>query len=195
MRRPALDRAFPQANSQGLSNILVGQGRLENYVTSTDLPNLDILTAGPQPPSPAELLGTNHMREMLVQATEKYDQVIFDGPPVLLVSDALVLATQVDGVVMVCRAKTNSRGVVHRARTQLERVGAHILGAVLNAVESTRGGYFRKQYRAFYDYMAEEEEGARARLELPAGDQRTGTSGPHDVPEQMGGPDEGEDKS
>ena len=85
----------------------------------------------------------------------RYDQVIIDTAPVLLASDALVLATAVDGVVLVVRANRNSRGVARRACTLLTDVGAHIFGAVLNAAQVTRGGYFREQLRAHYDYQAD----------------------------------------
>jgi Mrp family chromosome partitioning ATPase len=96
------------------------------------------------------------MAELISEAAGRYDQVIFDGPPVLLVSDALVLASVVDGVIMVCRAKSASHGVIQRAREQLEQVNARIFGAVLNAARTARGGYFREQMRSYYDYQPEE---------------------------------------
>jgi succinoglycan biosynthesis transport protein ExoP len=164
-RRPVLHRLFPNRTPAGLCNILIGRGRLEELVHKTDLPNLDVLFAGPSPPNPAELLGSSYMREMLAQAMDRYDQIIFDGPPILLVSDGLVLAGHVDGVVLVCRAKANSRGIAARAREQLERVNAHIFGAVLNGAQVRRGGYFREQLRTFYDYHGEEAlAGATAAL-------------------------------
>ncbi len=155
-RRPSLHNLFPDAGREGLSNALIGMGRLENLVRHTPLPNLDILVSGPIPPNPAELLSSTYMRELITQAVERYDQVIFDGPPVLLVSDALVLAGLADGVILICRARANSRGVAQRAREQLERVNAHLFGAVLNAAQVRRGGYFREQFRTFYEYQAEE---------------------------------------
>ena len=78
--------------------------------------------------------------------------VIFDGPPCLLVSDGPVASTMVDGVVLVVRAGANTYGVVQRARDMLSRVGAHILGVVLNGVRVTSGGYLRKNYETFYEY-------------------------------------------
>ena len=84
----------------------------------------------------------------------RYDQVIIDTPPVLLASDTLVLATAVDGVVLVIRANRNLRGVGQRACTLLNDVGANVLGAVLNAAQVTRGGYFREQLRTYYEYQA-----------------------------------------
>lgn len=155
-RRPSLHKAFSVPNHKGLSNLLVGQGSLDDFVCQTDLPNLDVLASGPCPPNPAELLTSNYLRDTLARAAETYDQIIIDGPPVLLVSDAVVLSAIMDGTVLVCRARTG-RGLVQRAKTQLGLVNSRIIGAVLNAVETTRGGYFRKYYREFYDYHEEME--------------------------------------
>ena len=89
---------------------------------------------------------------LLDQADAEYDLVIFDSPPALLVSDTLMLATMVDGVVAVIRASATSRGMVSRLRDQLQRVHARILGAVLNAARPTRGGYFRKSQQQYEEY-------------------------------------------
>jgi capsular exopolysaccharide synthesis family protein len=155
-RRPAIRSAYADTRPEGLSNLLVGQGKLEDLVTKTDLPTLDVLSSGPMPPTPAELLGSAPMRELIKQAAERYDHVILDGPPTLLISDATVLAMQVDGVVLVGRAEENTRGEVQRAREQLESIKARIVGAILNGVKAKAGGYFKQQYREFYDYTSEE---------------------------------------
>lgn len=155
-RRPSLRSAFPNTNSDGLSNILVGQTTLEKTVSKTDIPNLDILTTGPMPPTPAELLATRYMRELLEAALKSYDRVLIDGPPILLMSDALMLATMVDGVVITTRAVSNSKGALRRARDQLAGVNARVLGAILNCVQTRAGGYFKRQYREFYDYTSDE---------------------------------------
>jgi len=84
--------------------------------------------------------------------TAEYDQVIFDGSPTTLVADASVLATQVDGVILVVRAGANSVGIVQRSAEQLHRVGARVLGVVLQGVRITAGGYLRKNYESFYEY-------------------------------------------
>lgn len=165
--RPRLHTLFKNTKERGLSSVLIGQARLEEVVSSTDLPNLDILPAGQIPPNPAELLAPVYLREMIAQATERYDQIILDGPPVLLVSDVLVMTGGVNGVILVCRAKTSLRGAVQRAREQLERVNGHIFGAVLNGAQVTRGGYFREQIRSYYDYQPEEHLEAAAKTALP----------------------------
>jgi hypothetical protein len=158
---------------EGLSNLLIGQGRLSDVVTPTSVPGLDVLGAGPIPPNPAELLGGSYLRDVIVDARSQYDQVLFDGPPVLLVSDAIVLAGAVDGVMVVCRYRATSRGALHRTLAQLEAINARVFGAVINFVETRAGGYFRKAYREFYEYMEPEEgeEGLppRRRLDLALG--------------------------
>jgi capsular exopolysaccharide synthesis family protein len=166
-RRPALNQLFPNTPREGLSNILIGQGHFENLVTITDLPNVDVITSGPTPPNPTELLVGKYLKDMLAQAADKYDQVIIDGPPVLLVTDVLAMAGSVDGIILVCRAKTSSRGAIMRAREQLGRVNAHIFGAILNAARVSRGGYFREQIRTYYEYQTDEALAAEESPKLP----------------------------
>lgn len=168
-RRPGLPRLFPEMRKEGLSNVLVGQAHLDDVVLPTSVPGLEVLSTGPLPPNPAELLGSRYLHEMIVDARARYDQVIFDGPPVLLVSDAMVLAGGVDGVLLVCQYRTTSRGALQRTQQQLEAIGSRIFGAVLNRVETRAGGYFRKAYREFYDYHeSADEEGNRDRKRLEA---------------------------
>jgi capsular exopolysaccharide synthesis family protein len=173
-RRASLPRIFPDMRPEGLSNILIGQSRLADLAAPTSVPGLDVLGAGPAPPNPAELLGGSYLRDVVVDARSQYDQVIFDGPPLLLVSDALVLAGAVDGVLVVCQYRATSRGALQRSLAQLETINARVFGAILNLVETRAGGYFRKAYREFYEYQEPEEEGGptRPRLEVHAGEGR-----------------------
>ncbi|HVP11651.1 MAG TPA: polysaccharide biosynthesis tyrosine autokinase, partial [Phycisphaerae bacterium] len=166
-RRASLPRIFPNMREDGLSNLLIGQGRLSDMITPTSVPGLDVLGAGPIPPNPAELLGGSYLRDVIVDARSQYDQVLFDGPPVLLVSDAMVLAGAMDGILVVCRYRATSRGALQRTLSQLEAINARVFGAVLNFVETRAGGYFRKIYREFYEYQEpEEEEGLSPRRRL-----------------------------
>jgi len=154
-RQPMSRKIFPQCPEGGLSNALVGQAHWKDMVREVH-PNLFVLGSGPLPPNPAELLGSDAMRSVLAEMVDEYDQVFFDGAPCLLVTDAAVLSTLVDGVVLVVRAATNTHGVVQRARDVLGRVGARILGVVLNGIRTTAGGYLRKNYRTFYEYHSQE---------------------------------------
>jgi succinoglycan biosynthesis transport protein ExoP len=155
-RRPQIRSAFADTRPEGLSNVLVGHKTLDEVITKTDLANLDVMTSGPMPPNPAELLGSTAMRELLTAAKTRYDRLILDGPPCLLISDAMVLATQVDATVMVARAANSAKGALRRAREQFQRINARIIGAILNGVQVRPGGYYRQQYREFYEYTSEE---------------------------------------
>lgn len=157
-RRPGMrtETAFPNAKPEGLSNVLIGHSSLSDAISPTEVPNLDVLTSGPMPPNPAELLGSAQMRALINEAKQSYERVILDGPPCLLMSDALVVAMQADAVVMVARAGHNTKGALRRAREQMQRINARVIGAILNGVQARAGGYFRQQYREFYEYASEE---------------------------------------
>jgi len=155
IRRPGLHHAFDQIGETGLSNILIGDASLESAVVNTDVATLDVLGAGPVSPSPVELLGSEGFRRLLAEAAQRYDKILLDTAPVLLTADALVTAPVVDGVVLVVRAAANSKGAVQRACSLLTDVNAHMLGIVLNAAQVTRGGYFREQFRAYYEYQTD----------------------------------------
>lgn len=154
-RRPSLHRIFKNVKPQGLSNLLVGDAALSACTTSTSITGLDVLGGGPTPPNPAALLSGDTCKAFLKEATSQYDQVVIDTPPVLLAGDAVVLGSAVDGVVLVVRAHQNSRGVARRACSLFTNLNIHMFGAVLNAAQVTRGGYFREQLRAYYDYQAD----------------------------------------
>lgn len=156
-RQPILKRLFPQLPDGGLSSALVGQEPWQNLVAQIE-PNLSVLAAGPLPPNPAELLGSEPMRQLIAEMVGQYDQVIFDGAPCLVVSDMAVLSTLVDGVVLAVRAGTNTYGIVQRSRDMFSRLGAHILGVVLNGVRVTAGGYLRKSYETFYEYHGQQTQ-------------------------------------
>ncbi|MDP7288876.1 MAG: polysaccharide biosynthesis tyrosine autokinase [Phycisphaerae bacterium] len=161
-RQPSLSNLFPQASPSGLVNALVGQGRWEDNVYEVEK-NLSIMTAGPLPPNPAELLGGEHMRTIVGEMTAKYDQVLFDAAPALVVTDPAVLSTIVDGVIIVIRAGTSTQGVLQRTRDIFLRVGAHVIGSVLNCVRITAGGYLKRNYSTFYEYRGQQLPAATGR--------------------------------
>jgi capsular exopolysaccharide synthesis family protein len=177
-RRPGLAATFGKPRSAGLSNLLVGEGTLSSFVVKTDLPMMDLLSSGPVPPNPAELIGGERTQAFLAEAMEKYDQIIIDSAPVLLASDALSLSTMVDGVILVVRANQNSRGVARRACRLFAGVNAHVFGAVLNAARVTGGGYYREQLRTYYDYQMDAEQPAgKNKLIAPPGDKSQDSEG------------------
>jgi capsular exopolysaccharide synthesis family protein len=151
-RRPCLAHYFDVPDGIGLSNVVVGVAKFEEAVQSTRIENLDVLPCGMLPPSPAELLGSPRMRELISDLSKRYDTVIIDAAPMLVVGDNHLLVEAVDGVVMVLQAGESTRGVAQRAVRQVVTMRARLLGAVLNRVRATKGGYFREAYQAYYDY-------------------------------------------
>ena len=154
-RRPALNRLFAREGMPaGLSNVLVGHNTAADVIHATDLEGLDVIDAGPTPPNPAVLLSSERMASFLASQRSYYDTVIIDGPPALLVTDARILASLVDGVILVVRAKETSRGLVGRMIRELRSPKINILGVLLNGVKPQKGGYFREAYDTYHRYVA-----------------------------------------
>lgn len=132
LRKPTAHYTFRLDNLRGLSNILVNDLKLESAITKSDVENLDIITSGPIPPNPAELLGSGRMKTFIENIKETYDMMIFDTPPVLAVTDAQILANLVDGSILVVRSKQTEYEEAIRAKEALEPARGKLLGAVLN---------------------------------------------------------------
>ena len=152
MRRPRLAGSFKVSPTIGLSSALVGGDPIDRYVQKTEVPNLDLLPCGPVPPNPAELLHTSRFAELLAEMKRHYDTVIFDSPPILPVADGLVLAQQLDGVLVVVRAGQTSRHALRHALRSLTNVEAPILGMVLNYQTHKKGGGYGYSYGYGYGY-------------------------------------------
>jgi succinoglycan biosynthesis transport protein ExoP len=150
-RQPKISQIFDGCDGAGLSNAMVEQSDWRDMIHEVR-PNLFVLGAGPLPPNPAELLGSNSMRDIVAEMGQRFDRVIFDCGPSLVVTDPIALGAIVDGVILTVRAGVNSTGVAVRARNTIRESGGHILGAVLNGVKAMSGGYLRKHYETFYEY-------------------------------------------
>jgi len=142
LRKPTVHYTFKLDNRTGLSTVLVGEKTLEETVKETDVPNLEILTCGPIPPNPSELLGSNAMKQMLQKAQETYDVVIFDTPPVLAVTDAQILANICDGSIIVARSEQTEYEAIQKAKDLLEPAYAKLLGIVLNDVPQKKSNTY-----------------------------------------------------
>ncbi|HCS72264.1 MAG TPA: hypothetical protein DIW17_00100 [Clostridiales bacterium] len=155
LRSSIVHRIFHLLNEKGLTNILVGEAEPSSIVNSGGISNLHIISAGPKPPNPSELLGSTRMQAFLQQAAEIYDMIILDAPPIMPVSDALVLSKYTDGVVYVVGYGDIAREMVIRAKTDLEKVGAKILGSVINDIPlDTLVGY-----GSYYYYYGSDSDG------------------------------------
>jgi tyrosine-protein kinase Etk/Wzc len=159
LRRAVLDKTFSVPRSPGLTEVIVGDAELEHAVNATDVPNLFVLGSGHFPPNPSELLGSAAMRNVLREAKEQFDVILFDSPPLLAVTDAAVLATMVDGTVLVVRMGSTARQAVRRALSQLQAVRVRALGAVMNDVDLRRSAYYGGYGYAYYAYYGSEANG------------------------------------
>jgi non-specific protein-tyrosine kinase len=135
LRRPTLHKLFGLEDKPGLTTMMLDEGAMSDPpLQQTVVPRLNLLASGPLPPSPADLLGSRRMDNVLELLTERADIVLLDAPPVVAVSDAAVLATKVDGVLLVVSAGQTKRDGVQAAKARLEKVNANLIGAVLTNV-------------------------------------------------------------
>lgn len=157
LRRPRLHAHLAAPNARGVTNWLSGETDLDNLIqTYAPQANLKFLTSGPVPPNPAELLGSDEMRKLLGLLSERFAHVVIDSPPAISFTDASILSTMVDGVVLVVQGGRSSRAVVRRAKQQLLDVGAHFFGVVLNNVKLETQDYYYSGY--YSDYYNDDEK-------------------------------------
>jgi len=162
LRRPRLHKILKVSNHQGLSDLFVQSHiQLNGAIQMTDIQNLKAITSGSLPPNPSELLGSEKMAEILSQIQEQASMIVVDAPPVLVVTDAAVLASRVDGVLLVVQPGHTKLDACKEAVEQIGRAGVNILGVVLNGVEFKRSRYYYYRYKdlynSYYDYHNEEE--------------------------------------
>jgi tyrosine-protein kinase Etk/Wzc len=158
LRRPVLHSIFNIDRRIGLSNVLVGRATIEEAAQATEIDNLFVMPCGTLPPNPSELLGSSAMKTTLGEMKQKFDIVLFDSPPIIAVTDAAVLSSQLDGVILVIKSGQTDREATFRAYTLLKNVKTRILGALLNGVhvESMYGSYY--YYYHYYYYGKDGEK-------------------------------------
>lgn len=158
LRKPKIHKIFKISNQIGLSNILIEDYNLSSAVKQADS-SLYILTAGTLPPNPVEMLSSKKMSDFIEKVKDEYDYIILDTPPVVSVTDAQILSTMADGVILVVSSGEANKEAAIRAKELLLNVNAKILGVVLNKLDiASKGGY---GYRYYYYYS--EDEGKRKR--------------------------------
>jgi capsular exopolysaccharide synthesis family protein len=164
LRRPSQHRLFNLANDVGLTDCLISQARPSEFYQSTSVENLCVLTSGALPPNPATLLGSQRMRMLMQQLESESEVLIFDGPPCLPVADAAILASLVNGVLLVVDINRTSRKEAQRAKGIVSKVGAQILGVAVNRVALQHDYYY------YYEYspagQKQRKRTAKSKLEL-----------------------------
>ncbi len=161
LRRPSIHKTLGMGPRTGLSNVLTGSASAEQAtVRSTILSNLFVLPAGTPPPNPAELLASAPMKELLTQLRGEYDHIVIDTPPALSVTDAVVMATRADTVILVIRSEQTTRQALRRTRDLLAQVNARVAGVLLNAVDLNSADYrYYSEYQEKYSSRYYQEDG------------------------------------
>ena len=173
LRKPRIHKVFNHKalnheNGLGLSHFLSGHGDLDSIVKISEVPNLFYIPAGPIPPNPSELLGSNLFKKMVESLEARFDHILFDSPPVLGFADSIVLSNSVDGVILTVLGGKTPRETLRRAKEVLRQVNIKILGVVINRVDIRRSdyGYYYYRYHSYYGkerkkkelpYVSEEE--------------------------------------
>jgi tyrosine-protein kinase Etk/Wzc len=152
LRRPVLHGIFGVDREPGLTNFLVGKTPLNKTVQKMNVDGLSLITSGILPPNPSEMLGSQSMGQFIQQVSERFDIILFDSPPVIAVTDAAVLGTKLDGIVMVVKSGVTNRDALMRSRILLDNVNAHIFGVLVNGVhvDQMYGSYY--YYYHYYYY-------------------------------------------
>ncbi|MBQ7288528.1 MAG: CpsD/CapB family tyrosine-protein kinase [Clostridia bacterium] len=151
LRKPSVHKKLRVQNTDGLSSVLVDLCPFSDAVETINA-NLDVLTSGPLPPNPSELLSSERMKTLLRDLEQKYDYVFIDTPPVNIVSDALVLAPKTNGIILVVRDRSTTHEEMKKALNYIEFAKTHYLGTILNGATDSQNGNYRRKYSKKYHY-------------------------------------------
>lgn len=161
LHRPSQQRFFRLRNNWGLTLALFDNNmEVGHLLQETSIPGLQVMTTGPLPPNPAELLGSRRMQEILLELREQADILIIDSPPISAVSDALILTNQADGVLLVVKAGKTSRALARKSLNTLRQVKATVIGTVYNGVDEYDGDYTYDYTYTYYDTEPQESSAA-----------------------------------
>lgn len=160
LRKPSTHKVFGIDHSRGVSTYLSRDVALESLIQKLPIANLSLLPCGPIPPNPAELISSDKMKEMLQILSERYDHILIDSPPLMHVTDPVILSTMVDGVILVVQSGKITRDTLRRSKQELSTVGAKIFGVVLNNVDFRKNGYDDYHYYRYYESYGNERNEA-----------------------------------
>lgn len=146
MRKPTTHYTFHMGNTTGLSSVLTRQTTIEEAIRATAVERLDLLTCGPIPPNPAELLASKSMDALIRQLRDMYDLIIFDAPPILSVTDGQILANKCDGTILVVSSGNTEKEMAAKAKEAILASNSRIIGAVLNNFQLPKDNYYYQYY-------------------------------------------------
>lgn len=152
LRKPRLHQIFNLEKLPGLTDVLSGKNSLESVFQDTEIEDLKLISCGTKPPNPAELLSSESITKLISNLRKEFDFILFDSPPIMSVTDAVVLATLVDGTVIVIKSGETPRFPIRQAIEQLSEVDARIVGAILNNMDFENRSYYYHYYKHYYNY-------------------------------------------
>lgn len=163
MRKPRVHRVFGITNLDGLTNILMGEKKLSDveFKGDQDIKSLTVVTSGPIPPNPAELLGSRRMKEFLEDMRDQFDIILLDSPPVNLVTDSAVLSTLADGTIMVVEVGKTDVEAVTSGKELLDKVHANLIGVVLNKIPTRGSSYYNYSYYQYDEYYDDDSKNGK----------------------------------
>ena len=153
LRKPVIDKIFDIKKEPGLTNYIVDDLKLDDIINSTEVKGLDVISSGIIPPNPSELLTSNKMQKLIEELKGIYDIILFDTPPIIAVTDALILSKFMDRFVLVCRSTVTQKGALDRVMKNLNQVNSNLDGVVLNALNNSNSygsGYYYNYYQYYY---------------------------------------------
>ncbi|MBM3823276.1 MAG: polysaccharide biosynthesis tyrosine autokinase [Verrucomicrobia bacterium] len=183
LRRPSLHKILKVSNTVGLTNYLLKQNSLEEVIQTTKQPGLDFLPSGKLPSSSLGILNSTQMREFIREAKKRYDYVFFDSPPIMGVSDASILASEVDLALLVIQYRKYPQAMTVRAKQMVEKVGGTLLGVVLNNINISQDSYYYYYSGYYYDYYSRNDEGGGKKN----GEHKKAAAQAGETPERGGG--------
>lgn len=177
LRRPTMHKLFKVTNNIGLTNYLLKQNTLPEIIQTSSVPNLDFMASGKLPNSSMGILGSAQMKELIAELKQRYDFIFFDSPPILGVSDASILASEVDLVMQVIQYRRYPQPMTVRAKQMIEKVGGNFAGIVLNNINMSQDEgyyYYSGYYHDYYYSRSSEEQEAEAKKSAPSTDGDSG---------------------
>jgi capsular exopolysaccharide synthesis family protein len=169
LRRPSLHKILNVANNMGLTNYLLKQNKLEEVIQTTPVNSMDFLPSGKLPSSSIGILNSSAMKDFIAEAKSRYDFVFFDSPPIMGVSDASILASEVDMAVLVVQYRKYPQQMTIRAKQMVEKVGGRLLGVVLNNINISQDSYYYYYSGYYYDYYSKNDDSKPASESKSAG--------------------------
>ena len=160
MRKPVLHKVFNEKNEGGLTHYLSGvEEKWKKIIIPTDVKNLHLILSGALPPNPSELIGSELMKSLLVELKKEYDVILFDAPPVMAVTDAVVLSKLIDQFILVVRFGSTDKDSINHTLAALTNVNQVLTGVVLNDL-NRKNSYYSKNYYKYNEYYYASEENA-----------------------------------